>query len=253
MTYPQHHASDLSVSTLAQLDSEVRAVAVALDQRDAGFRRAPSFAGVAVVEEHAVLELAEGLVIDPAAHGDVIRLVHLVTRVTQAVGELAVVGQQQESGGVHVQTPDGEETRFRRMLDEIDRARATLGIAVRADHAARLEEHDVDRPLRPHDLPVDDDAVVFGINPGREVGDEVAVDGDGALLDEGFAGASGGDPGLGKELLQTHAARAVLEILDGGVDGRSSGGLLLAGRGGHGGVDLEEVGGRSGETRAKRR
>ena len=185
------------------------AVAAHQTQRTAGFA-APR---AALGREDLALEIGDRLLVEPAVDGDVVALLNEIAGVGDAVGELAVVGQDQEAGAVEVEPADAVQPRLRRVLDEVDRARAPLGIAVGADGSARLEEHDVDMLLRPAQrTPVDLDLVDGRVDPGRQPVDDLAVDGHGARKHEFLALAAGGDTRVGHHPLQAQAARLVGEL-----------------------------------------
>ena len=59
----------------------------------------------------------------------------------QPIGDRAVIGHEQETRAIDVQSPHRIEPRMGRMLHKIHRQRAPLWIAVGADIALGLEEH----------------------------------------------------------------------------------------------------------------
>ena len=82
------------------------------------------------------------LVTSPVDLGDV-GLVHLVRRVRQPLREVAVVGEQDQPGGVGVEPADVEEP-LGPVGDQVGQRAPALGVGHRRDHAARLVEHQVD-------------------------------------------------------------------------------------------------------------
>ena len=66
------------------------------------------------------------------------------TRVGQPVGQVAVVGEQQQALGVEVEPTDREHPRLVR--HEVDHRRSTLRIVGGGDHAGRLVQQVVDEP-----------------------------------------------------------------------------------------------------------
>jgi hypothetical protein len=87
----------------------------------------------------------------------------------EAVGQVTVVGQQQEALGLVVETPDGEDPRLQG--DEVEHRRPALGIVGRGHHLGRLVEQVVDEAgPGGHGDAVDGDLVALGIHPASELG-----------------------------------------------------------------------------------
>ena len=78
------------------------------------------------------------------AAGDLgqVLLLHPVAGVGEPVGQIAVVGQQQQPLGVGVEAADGEHPRLGR--HQVDHGRAALRVARRGDHPGRLVQQVVD-------------------------------------------------------------------------------------------------------------
>ena len=131
----------------------------------------------AVVELDAVAQPADRPGADrTAADGGQVLLVDAVAGVGDAVGQLAVVGQQQQALGVGVEPADREHPRLGR--HELDDGRAAVGVLGRRDDAGRLVEQVVDEAgLGADRRPVDLDEVDVGIDAPAEHGD-LAVDRD---------------------------------------------------------------------------
>ena len=110
-----------------------------------------------------------------AVHLGVVDARHLVARVRHALGEGAVVRQQDQALGGHVEPADREQARHRR--HQVHHGRPPLGVAARADDAARLVEHQVDGRLRRLDADaVDADVVLLEVGLGAELAHGLAVD-----------------------------------------------------------------------------
>ena len=113
---------------------------------------------------------------DLAGHLGDVGLVHLVRRVRQPLREVAVVGQDDQPGGVGVEPADVEEP-LGPVGDHVGQRAAALGVGHRRDHAARLVEHEVDvRRDRRQPLAVDPDHRGARVDLGAEPGDDLAVD-----------------------------------------------------------------------------
>ena len=66
-------------------------------------------------------------------------------------------------------------------------------------------------------LAVDADVVAGGVSAGAELGDDLSVDDDAALKDDGLGGAAGCDAGVGEDFLQAVAGGGVGRGLGGGL------------------------------------
>ena len=133
--------------------------------------------GHAVLELDAVAQPAQRARADLAAvDGGQVLLVDAVAGVGDAVGQLAVVRQQQEALGVGVEAADGEHPRL--VGHQLDDGRAPVGVLGRRDDAGRLVQQVVDEAgLGADRRAVDLDEVDVGVDPPAEHGD-LAVDGD---------------------------------------------------------------------------
>ena len=80
---------------------------------------------------NALFELVEHVARGVAGHDDAIRLAHSVTRMREPVGQVAVVGHQDQALAVQVEPADGEQPGVLR-VDQIDDSSAARGIAIRA-------------------------------------------------------------------------------------------------------------------------
>ena len=76
---------------------------------------------------------------------------------SEAVGEVAVVREEEHAGRVAVEPPDRNDAD--RAADEVDDRRSALGVACGRDRAARLVEEDVAERLLADETAVDTDVV----------------------------------------------------------------------------------------------
>jgi hypothetical protein len=121
--------------------------------------------------------------------------------VGQARGQLAVVGEEQESLRVVVQPADRVDV-FLHAFQEIHDRRPSLGVASGRHVAARLVEQDVALPLLRLDAPpVDLDLVLVGIGLRSQRADRLPVDLDAPLGDQLLGGPARGDPRGRNDLL----------------------------------------------------
>jgi hypothetical protein len=163
------------------------------------------FLGAAFVDHYAGAELVERLIAGLAADLDKIDLGHLVGGAGEQVGEVAVVGHQQQALALVVEAADGEDARL--AGKELHHRRATLRVAGGGDVAFRLVEHRIAEAIGAlarlgQQLAVDADVIESGVGFASELDDRLAVDLDASFSDQLLGLAAGGDSGRGDDLLQ---------------------------------------------------
>ena len=112
----------------AQLGAQL----IAVDDNDRGRLDAVA------IDLHRLCQLGDAVEI--AAHAHLVVLLDLVARMGQRVEQIAVVGQQQQTLGVVVQTADRHDTRTAAAYQIGNRLAAVL-VLHRRDIAARLVQH----------------------------------------------------------------------------------------------------------------
>ena len=136
------------------------------------------------------------------------------------VGELAVVGHQQQAFAQVVEPADGVEARhvlvlaetllLRVLTEELEYGGSAFGVVGGGDVAARLMEHEVAMGLNAlQQLAVDTDVVFAEDGAGAELSDDLAIYFDAAFEDDCFGRAPGRDAGLREDFLQAVALRSV--------------------------------------------
>ena len=121
----------------------------------------------------------------------------------EAIGEIAVVGEEEQALGVGVETPHREHPRLGR--HQRDDGGTALGVAGRRHHAAGLVEEVVDEVVAGrHRHAVDFDPVDGRVDAAAE-GRLFSVDRDPAPGDELLAGPPAAEAGPGQHLLQALA------------------------------------------------
>ena len=127
---------------------------------------------------------------------------HAKARVHQQVSEIAVVGDDQRAFHVVVEPPHRVDALGDLLEIRLDRL-PPLGIAQGGDHPGRLVEQVVHLVLRLADgAAIHRDHVLVQIRLAPQLADDLAVDGDLALLDQLLALAPRGHAGVGEDLLQ---------------------------------------------------
>jgi hypothetical protein len=142
----------------------------------------------AAVDHDAVAKLVERRVGGLAADFDEVGFFDAGGGAGEGVGEVAVVGHEQEAFAGVVEAADGEDALAG--LEEVHDGGAAFGIAGGGDVALRFVEDEVAGALGAvEELAVDANVVARGVSFGAELGDGLAVDLDAAGGDEflGFA------------------------------------------------------------------
>ena len=129
--------------------------------------------------------------------GDVVDLSDLVAGVGELLGQVAVVGEEQDAGGVAVEAADGEDAFGCCGADEVKYGAAALGVVSGRDIVFRFVKKDIDEVIRDRDFFVVDLDGVGGMDFCSGFGDECAVDGDFTLADEFGGVAAGADAAVG--------------------------------------------------------
>ena len=172
--------------------------------------------GPAVRQAHPATQAHERQRVGSAPHLGVVDPGDLLPRMEKPVGERAVVREEEESGRVEIEAPDGVQA-LRDAPEETPHRRPALGVAERAHHDARLVEHQgAGRTGAREAGAVDGDRVAERIGARPELVHHGAVQRDAARPDELLRLPPRGKPGGADQLLQALgqrlpvAARAVL-------------------------------------------
>jgi len=197
------HVPDLAVAAFPnrELDYAARAARGFEDPQQPDARRQ----GAAPLDLDAPPQPIEIAIVGHARNLCLVRALQFVPRMRHTLGELAVVGQQDEALGI------GVETAHRIVVagdaaarDQVGDRRAPLRIGSGAHDAAWLEHQEI--PARGGCLEpasIDLHFVMFEICLGPQLGDDASVHFHSTLTQELIGRASRRDTGLGQELVQT--------------------------------------------------
>lgn len=191
----RQHATDFAVFPFRQGDFENGTHFVAGFNNDV-VRLNDAFGNV-----DAAFEVAGEFAIDESGDLHFVFFRRFETRVGQAFGERAVVGEEDKAFAVLVETADGEES-AEAFGDEVENASPTLRVAVRAKRVFRLVEGEVNRFRFRERFAVDADPLFVRENADAEFRNDDAVELDASFLDELFALASASVSGRGENFLQ---------------------------------------------------
>ena len=129
----------------------------------------------------------------------------------QPIGNGAVVGHQQETRAIDVQSTHRIEPGMGRMLHKIHRQRTPLWIAVGADIALGLEEHHIDVALWRLDAStIKLNVILDRVDPRWKAVDPVTVDRDAPLLHALLARPARANARVSEHLLNARSPRVVL-------------------------------------------
>src|SRR5579864_99548 len=204
------HPPNLAVPALVQPDDDRRPRAA----RGLGRVLEPDLGrtGAAALDDHPVAQAIEIAVVGHAFDERLVRAIDFVARVRHALGELAVVREQDQPLGLVVETTHGIEVAADAgARDQIHDRRPLLRIEACADHPPRLVHEEVaSAGLQFQPAPVDFDDVGGRVGLRAKFADDAPVDLDPPLRDECLGGPPGGDAGLRQDLLEAdrHAAIA---------------------------------------------
>lgn len=129
----------------------------------------------------------------------------------QPIGERAVIGHQQQTRAIDVQSSHRIEPCMGRMLHKIHCQRAPLWIAVGADIALGLEEHDVDVALRRLNAStIKLNVILDWVDPRWKAIDPMTVDRHAPLLHALLARPARANTRVSEHLLNARSPRVVL-------------------------------------------
>jgi hypothetical protein len=140
--------------------------------------------------------------IEGFVEGDLVFLLNFEARMGQGEGEIAVVGEDEESLTFLIEASDMEGARPV-LGEEFEDGFAVAFVVGGADEAPRFEQDGVEGFLDSNDAVADFDGVVGG-DDGGEVLDGASVDADASLEDEGFDTAAGAEACGGEEAVKAH-------------------------------------------------
>src|SRR5579871_572250 len=196
--YGIHHATHLAIAALEESDVQNSTLGggVVLDKREVGG------GGLAVRQLDPFREADRLLAPHKALRADAVDLGNVVAGMGETVGELAVVGEEQEARGIGVQAAYREDALLY-LGNQFQYGMLRMGITDRAHVADRFVQHDVDGfGWGDGDgLAVYAERIGLRVDPGSEFADGLAVDLDPTLRYQGLAGAPRGDSGGGEHLL----------------------------------------------------
>lgn len=144
-----------------------------------GHLRGPRWA---VAEFDAFAKLVELFVGQQRAGLDLVGLGDVEFRVHDALGELCIVGEDEEARGVEIEPADGDDEGLDVLQEVVDGGPA-FRIFIRGDEAGGFVEQDINALLAHEGLAVEANFVALHVDPMVGVFNDAAVDVDAAVVD----------------------------------------------------------------------
>ena len=192
------HAADLAVAALVDDDAQHAGG----DDAHRGRRRP------AVVEVHPQSQAPQGPRCGGAVHLDEVLLLHPEGRMGEALGQGAVVGEDEQPFAVGVEPPHREDARF--VGHELDHGGPVLRVVRGRDHPSRLVQEVVDQPgQHGQDHAVETDLVDGDVDTATELG-PFAVDRHPSPGDQLFTGPPAPQADAGQDFLEALACGCVV-------------------------------------------
>ncbi len=190
-----HQSANLAVLTFLKFEFEDHAATFAAMHMNA------SEPEKAVGEVHAFSKLPKSFRGRNACDLTSIASNHFKLRMRQMLREIAIVGDQQQTFGVLIESTDGKQSLILNR-HKIHSSRTTLWIAVRAENALGLVDQKVSKPRRTKSLHIEPNVVLLRINGSCRIKHDFAIDGDSSRANVLFAVTTRIDSGHRQKLLQ---------------------------------------------------
>ncbi len=195
MAQPGQHAANLAVLALVEDDLQPGALTLRLQAAH------PSGADVAIAEPDALEQLLDVFACRPAGYLNLIRFLDAEARMHETVGQVAIVGQQQQTLTVFVEPAHGVDA-LADVRHQIDGARPAGRIEVGAEVAARLIDQPVDELLAVQRLAIDAHRIV-GFDLRAQLADNQAIHADAATDNQLFAVPPRANASMSQEFVET--------------------------------------------------
>ena len=157
------------------------------------------------LETDAAAHAPEHAAVGRAVHLHLVDALDAASRVHQALGQGAVVGEEKQAAALQVQATDRIQPLVH-VREQITHRGTALGVGQRAHHATRLVDHDGTAARAWRELlAVDGDGVADAIGTDAQLADHLAVHADASSEDERFGLAARGRAECAQDLLQAFA------------------------------------------------
>jgi hypothetical protein len=196
------HLPQLAIAAFDEPHLKPRIVAGA-DPLNARWRGAhPAFTGLALIDAHAFPQRVDQPLVRFTAHLYQVGLFHSRRGPRELVGEVAIVGHQQQTLAEIIEPPHGVKALVH-LREELHHRGPAFGVAHRGHVTARLVEHKIARALRAvQQLSIHADVIARGIRLRSQCGHHLPVHLHAALGDHLFRVPPAGDARPRKNLLE---------------------------------------------------
>lgn len=121
---------------------------------------------------------------------------------SEALGEGAVICEQEQAFGLSIETTDVEES-WQMRREKIEDGIARVRVAPGGNETSRLVQHDVEASLAVNKFPVDFYMIALrGL--GAEIGADASVNRHASISDQSIAVPPRTEPGRGEKTVQAH-------------------------------------------------
>ncbi len=145
-------------------------------------------------------QLRQHVAIGAAGDHDAVGLGYAVARMREPIGQVAVVGRQDQAVAVQIEPPDRKQPHVLRR-QQVNDSGPARGVTVGAQNANRLMDGEVDKLRPPQRHAVDANLLLIWIRSRAQFDDYAAIDLHPAGCDQLFALPPAADSGGGKHLL----------------------------------------------------
>ena len=187
MSYTSEQTTNLAIFALAELDFQDCAFALLLD-----FFRVMNFE-LSFFEEQSFAEFLIDFAIWFSRNQHSVCSENAISRVLQTLGQIAVVGDEEESFRVLVEPTDSKQMRAV-AGDQIDGETSPTRIAMSAEHTFGFIQDVISFGFELDDFGINANFVLFGIDFESEFGHEFTIDFHASLDDQLLALTARGDP-----------------------------------------------------------
>ncbi|SIN71420.1 hypothetical protein SAMN05444166_0354 [Singulisphaera sp. GP187] len=205
----RQHPAHLAILPFGEDDLEDRRLPLLADHANA------SGADLAFRQPDSVDQLVEHLAFGASGHDNAVELLDAELGVRQLIGELAVVGQENQPRAHLVEAADGIDA-LGHLGKDVDHPGAAGRVVIGGDVPLGLGDRVIDHPLEMDGLTVDGDLGLPRVHLGSELFDDLTVNRHPPLADDILAGASRADSGVRENFLQSlHTRRRFLPLSSG--------------------------------------
>ncbi len=188
------HPANLAVLSLGQ--NQLEHIGLALTADESG----PLGANLAVRQPDSRRQLGQNLLIRRTGDERTVHFFNAITRMSQPIRQLAVVGQDHQSGAFLVESTDRVNA-FGNLCEEINNAGPARRVGAGRDVSFRLVDRVIHHGLTADRFTVDRDSCSIGIDPSAELADDLSIDCNATLPDQLLTASTRAKTGMRQHFL----------------------------------------------------